>query len=390
MNSRAGTVAPRVVFDGRVLRLGHEGLAVHLALWIRALARHWGHDQVRVLVPDDVRIDGNRIPLELLHRVAGRGPRTYVLREVYWAHRIARERQSVYPQSWFLVSAPWYAGPVPPRTLVWLHDCIERHWAPARATWSQRAMRAMGERRMRRRAWRVLAISQWARTEGLRWLGLEPARVEVVSNFVRPDLHAPVGPQEVAAVRERHRLPAAYIAYLGGFRAYKQVDCLVAAWSAARQRSSVPPLVIAGAVPQHDRRGYFTTRETILRLAGSSRSELVLPGPLDDADLRGFYAGASLFVAPSAHEGFGFPLAEAMACGAPVLASEAPAFTELLPPSARRFPTGAIGELQIALLQALQMPEQHRHPLPPHCFESAGVARLEQVLAESQDPWPKQ
>lgn len=373
---------PKVVFDGRVLRLGHEGLAVHLSLWIGALATHWGASAVRVLLPDDVRANAPAIPPQSVHWVHASHARGFVWRDFRNAYRIARERERHYPGAWFLVSAPWYAGPVPRGTAVWLHDCIERHWPHARGSWGQQVLRALGERRMRRRASRVLAISHWARAEAIRWLGLKPERVEVVPNFVRPELARPVTAQQIAAVRERYRLPREYIAYLGGFRSYKGVETLTAAWSAARQtgNGTIPPLVLAGKIPTSAQGGYFTIRDRILGLAGAARTDLCLPGPIDDDDLAGFYAGAKLFVAPSAFEGFGFPLAEAMACGAPVIASAIPAYDELLPATARRFPAGNADAIQTALVEALMDPDRHRHPLPLWCSAAVSAARLEQVL----------
>jgi glycosyltransferase involved in cell wall biosynthesis len=63
-----------------------------------------------------------------------------------------------------------------------------------------------------------------------------------------------------------------------------------------------------------------------LGLAGRVR----LIGFVDDADLPGLYSLADLFVFPSLYEGFGLPLLEAMACGAPVISSDASSLPEVV------------------------------------------------------------
>ena len=55
----------------------------------------------------------------------------------------------------------------------------------------------------------------------------------------------------------------------------------------------------------------------------------ILPDFVPDNDLPALYAGATLFVYPSLYEGFGLPVAEAMACGAPVVSSNASSLPEV-------------------------------------------------------------
>jgi alpha-1,3-rhamnosyl/mannosyltransferase len=54
-----------------------------------------------------------------------------------------------------------------------------------------------------------------------------------------------------------------------------------------------------------------------------------LPGYVPDDDLAALYSGADVFVFPSIHEGFGLPVIEAMACGAPVICSDRSALPEI-------------------------------------------------------------
>src|ERR1019366_1251503 len=60
------------------------------------------------------------------------------------------------------------------------------------------------------------------------------------------------------------------------------------------------------------------------------RQQIFFLGRVDDDCLRAFYRCSSLFVFPSKYEGFGLPVAEALACGAPVIASRSSSTQYLL------------------------------------------------------------
>ena len=79
----------------------------------------------------------------------------------------------------------------------------------------------------------------------------------------------------------------------------------------------------AGAKPGGDVALAFTRRPASLPPGG-----VVIDAP-DDAALAALYRGAALVALPSTYEGFGFPLLEAMACGAPVLAARAGSLPEV-------------------------------------------------------------
>ena len=63
-------------------------------------------------------------------------------------------------------------------------------------------------------------------------------------------------------------------------------------------------------------------------IEGSERTRFL--GYIEEEDLAGLYAGASLFVLPSFDEGFGLPVLEAMACGTPVIVSNGGGLCEVI------------------------------------------------------------
>lgn len=120
-----------------------------------------------------------------------------------------------------------------------------------------------------------------------------------------------------------HGLPDRYLVAVGAAAARKRIDLLVAAHRRARwEDDAVPPLVLVGAAPP-------LAAET-----AAASGDIVLAGHLDEDALQTVVAGAVALVFPSAYEGFGLPLLEAMAAGTPVLASDLPVHREVCGPHA--------------------------------------------------------
>jgi glycosyltransferase involved in cell wall biosynthesis len=105
-----------------------------------------------------------------------------------------------------------------------------------------------------------------------------------------------------------------YILFVGTLEPRKNIDGLLAAYSAlVERRPEAPPLVLAGAsVP-----GAETWRDTMARPPLAGRVSYL--GYVKDGDRQSVYAGARLLVLPSFDEGFGLPVVEAMSLGVPVV-----------------------------------------------------------------------
>jgi glycosyltransferase involved in cell wall biosynthesis len=106
-------------------------------------------------------------------------------------------------------------------------------------------------------------------------------------------------------------------------------------------------LVIAGS------RGWMFDEvfQTVERLG--LHDAVLFPDYISDGDLPALYAGATLFVYPSLYEGFGLPVAEAMACGAPVVTSNASSLPEVAGDAALYFDPRDVDAMTEALRRAL-------------------------------------
>lgn len=197
----------------------------------------------------------------------------------------------------------------------------------------------------------LLANSEATRAEALRHLSLPPDRVVVVGGGASPGfVPPPTDPAAREALLRHYGLAEGYLLYLGAGDFRKNEGLLLRAYAAlpeglrARHR-----LAIGHVNPPHLRE--------MARGAGVADHELIcLPFIPDDA-LPGLYAAAGLFVMPSLAEGFGLPLLEAMACGAPCIASNRSALPEVLARSDALFNPDDAAGLTRLIQRLLEAPE---------------------------------
>jgi glycosyltransferase involved in cell wall biosynthesis len=233
----------------------------------------------------------------------------------------------------------------------------------------------------------VIVISNWTKQQVISRYQVAPKKIDVLYNWVRPSCQLPVPAGATAEMRLRYNLPTRYIAYLGGYRAYKNVEFLIAAWDRARQKQPTPPLVLAGVIPDHSQNGFMCDVTGAIAKTGAGPQEILLPGMIADEDLPAFYAGAALFVSPSRQEGFGYPAVEAMACGAPVLVSDASVYPEIIPEEHLRFGLADPAVLAVRIRAALDHPEKYTRTVDCRFTEAYGKTEYERIVRErSSDP----
>jgi len=241
-----------------------------------------------------------------------------------WALRPLLRRHAVS-----LYHSPYYLMPYRPgvSTVVTLHDVIPLQY-PRWFTLSQRLAYGLAIRLAAHAARLIIADSVAAADAITRLLHLPTERVLVIPAAADPAFQ-PQSEATIDALRQRLCLPSPYALYVGSNKPHKNLPRLVDAWSRLRPRDVA--LVIAGVWDA--RFAEAPQRVTRLNLGQSVR----FIGAVAEADLPALYSGARCFVFPSECEGFGLPVIEAMACGAPVACSTAPSLLEVAGDATLRF-----------------------------------------------------
>jgi glycosyltransferase involved in cell wall biosynthesis len=165
-----------------------------------------------------------------------------------------------------------------------------------------------------RRAARCIVPSKATRDEVIRVLDADPTKLDVAYHGVDTrTFHVPTE-AEMERVHIRLGLPGkSYVAFLGMLEPRKNVPNLIRGWAeAVRWRDDPPALVLAGGS------GWDDDVDAAVA-AIPSHLRVLRPGYLRFQDLPGYLGGALVVAYPSHGEGFGLPVLEAMACGAPVL-----------------------------------------------------------------------
>jgi alpha-1,3-rhamnosyl/mannosyltransferase len=190
-----------------------------------------------------------------------------------------------------------------------------------------------------RRARRLIAVSENSRQDAIRILGVDPDRIDVIYSGVS---EAYFNAQPTAAAKP-------YVLFVGTIEPRKNVDTLLDAWHLVRPDVRAAfDLMIIGAT------GWGSER-TLARLNASAEN-VRYRGYVDERELPGITAGASAFVYPSLYEGFGFPVAQAMACGVPVITSDNSCLPEIAGHGALLVNPRSPAEIASALDQLLTSP----------------------------------
>jgi glycosyltransferase involved in cell wall biosynthesis len=132
----------------------------------------------------------------------------------------------------------------------------------------------------------------------------------------------------------------------------KNVEGTLAAFARARQADpACPPMVILGAGVS-DR----LTPEVLQERFGLPSEAVVIPGLIAHEDMPAVYSLAGALLFPSYYESFGIPLVEAMACGCPVITSDAPACPEVVGEAALVVDPDDVEALAGAMLRLVREP----------------------------------
>jgi glycosyltransferase involved in cell wall biosynthesis len=204
-----------------------------------------------------------------------------------------------------------------------LHDLIFEIYPEHHKRYNYTFLKLMMPRFLRA-ADQIIAVSQHTRADAVRIYGIPGEKITVIYEGVDPHYRLTRDPTTLAAVRVRYSLPEQFILHVGTIEPRKNLGRLLDAVAALKREFPGLKLVLVG------KKGWLYD-SFFQKLAQSGlESEVLFPGFVAEEDLPLVYQLATVFAFPSVYEGFGLPPLEAMACGVPVVCSNASSLPEVV------------------------------------------------------------
>ncbi len=198
-------------------------------------------------------------------------------------------------------------------------------------------------RNVLRKASGIITVSEHTRADLLRMVDIAPERVRTIHPGVPPQYFEADSSHPPA----QYRLDKPYMLYVGTIEPRKNIEALLDAYEALPEELRRKyDLVVAGPV------GWSAQRIRV-RLESSSARYL---GYVPEVDMPALTRAARLFVYPSLYEGFGFPVAQAMAAGVPVITSAVSSLPEIAGGSAMLVDPRSVDEIRRAMERVLEDP----------------------------------
>ena len=242
-----------------------------------------------------------------------------------------------------------------------------------------------------RQADRVLSVSQATADDAVNFFGLRPDRLSITGGGVSERFRPPTSRSDARAAlgRARPSIDSEYVLYTGGMDYRKNIDGLLSAYAGLpKDLRDRYRLVVVGRLGLDDPRGPYAAKTASLGIS----DRVVFVGFVSNEELVLLYQGAALFVFPSLYEGFGLPVVEALACGAPAIVGRNSSLVELIDDDSAFFDPTDPSSIQAALVRALtdgELLERLRRPEIRDRFTWRRISSLTAAAYEEIAPRPR-
>lgn len=199
--------------------------------------------------------------------------------------------------------------------------------------------------------WKTVTVSKFSQRRICEKYRIADADVPVIYDGLS-DIFKQGSPKSKSNICEKYRIPENYILSLSTIEPRKNLQLLISAYQGLSDRN-LPNLVLAG------RKGW-KLEEILNSVDQKTKEKIYFTDFVDDVDLPGLYAGATLFVFPSKYEGFGLPVIEAMSQGTLVLSSDAASLPEVIGDSGVLFKSEDKEDLMTKILFCLSLSDKEK------------------------------
>jgi glycosyltransferase involved in cell wall biosynthesis len=207
---------------------------------------------------------------------------------------------------------------------------------------------------MVRKATAIITPSETVKREVCEHLGVSEDKVFAIPEAARACFY-PATLYETEPVRQRLGIEPEFILFVGTVEPRKNLLTLARAFERIAKTHARLQLVIAG------QKGWLSDDLMAYLKKSAIHDRVLFTGHLSDDDLRVLYSSCRVFVYPSLYEGFGLPLLEAMACGAPVVTSNVGSIVETVGNAARLISPTDPDDLAQAITALLDDTREREH-----------------------------
>lgn len=197
------------------------------------------------------------------------------------------------------------------KTAVTIHDLIFMRY-PQYYKAIDRKIYELKFRNACKNADKIIAISEQTKRDIIHFFGTEAKKIEVIYQSCNPLFSVSATSHELEQIKEKYQLPDQFILNVGTIEERKNALLIL---KALKHVSSEIKLVLIGKETKYaERLKSFLKQERL-------GHRVTFLQNIDFLDLPGIYQLAKIFVYPSAFEGFGIPILEALYSGTPVIAA---------------------------------------------------------------------
>ncbi len=178
-----------------------------------------------------------------------------------------------------------------------------------------------------RKSKKIISVSNFTKQEILKvYKNISEEKIKAVHNGFNNKLYRKIEDKEkIKQVLEKYGIVGPYVLYVGRLEKKKNTPFLVEGFAKAKHFNNniKEKLVLVGDASFGYEDVVYTINEFGLR------DEVITPGWVEEEDMPYIFNGATAFVFPTRHEGFGIPIMQAFGCGVPVICSDIPVLREI-------------------------------------------------------------
>lgn len=188
--------------------------------------------------------------------------------------------------------------------------------------WHDRLVYRMKTQKSIRESSKIIAISQATRDDLIHRFGADPSKIQVIYQPVDRQFDAQyIAPDRFPAVKKQYDLPDQYLLYVGALMKRKNILAMIQAWERLPPPHNIPLLIFG------EGNAYKQQLTEYIRKQGIG-DKVQLRSSVPFEDLPYLYRLSECVLYPSLFEGFGLPVAEALACGSRVVTSSVSSMPE--------------------------------------------------------------